>query len=419
MAINRIPGIYDYLGQGIQQFSEARAAKNQRDLIAKYKNLELLQGLYNSGGLDADSFSAALAQSGIPGLSGMQVRPSPAQQKQDYIKSLPPDAQADARAQAVGITPPVDVATRRRTEAAGATSAEAGAKSATVNAETTAQTAPQVRAKVALDLGDAQAKAYDDLGKRYIGSIVAAGGGRVDGAQAKQIVDAAFNKYLQDRQTSKVGVLADPTIVRAHFENALQDLMMEQRKQDIQMAAAQNRGGMSEQDRTLATLVRLQDNVASNAQDLLRQLNLTNKYAQPDIYNQLLEQYNTEIAKSVRIGKALTTLLPADVQDAINAVQGNRTPPPGAATPPPSAGSSAGQTPAGTQPVAPRGQTKPPPAAAPAAQPQTDPAIYQSRMTMLKQMAPELQVQFIDSGIRRKIITPEEGARMKKELGIK
>lgn len=417
MAVTKLPGFFDYLGQGIQQFSENRMQRSREETARKYQALQALTGLYQSGGIDAGTFQQQLSTIGIPGISGLKINPSETQQKREFIGGLPEDQRTSASAERFGITPPEDRTMKRERHTADVASTRAGTAASVAQTEKSTYELGEAkanettrRARAALDLGDEQAKQYDAAGKRYVGAVLA--GGRADAKNSKRIVDQAFAKYLQDRQTSGVGVLADPTIVRAHFENALHDLAMEQRKLDIQAAAASNR--IDPETRTLQALIQLENNTAARANQIIQGMGEAAKLyldkpiaSVPPAFQSVVKEYQDAQDFRERVRNAITTMSPKEIQAVLGGMQQPQIVPQGQQ-------SAAGQQPAAVQqPSVPAARQ---PSSAP---PATDPAVYKQRIAMMKQLDPAIQKQLLDRNLASGLITQDEYNKMKKELGIK
>lgn len=406
MGVTKLPSFYDHLGQGIADFSENRRRRSEADMNRKIQTLQFLAGEHSAGNLPTESFQSWLAANKIPGLEGFKPGPSQVEQKDAFIASLPTDQQGEARAERFGITPPKQ---RQQTQAKGEIDLRVGRANATtaeVNAAHASENANNAIAATRLQLGDATSKQYDEAASRYIGASVQ--GKKLDPSSSRQVVDAAVNKYMADRSASRAGVIPDTEIpiLRAHFENAFNDAMVEQRKMDIQAMAASNRPG--DDDRTFARLVQLENNIATRAQGLLDQINgpsaIYSKTLNPEMHATLEKQYKDEIEKRAAVRRAMATLDPSDIRKAFLAEEapsaaGTTTPPAGGAAVVPPGGRAGGAGGAGA--------------------PLMKPDEYRMAKQVMSQMDAAVRKQYLDRKMANGALNKADYDKLVKELGIK
>lgn len=321
--MDRIPSIYDYLGQGIDQGTQNFVQGQQRQLENKYQQLGFMNNLYASGAIPADSFSQALKQSGVPGLSGVNIMPSKQERMNNLISAAPPDVKSDLQYSSVGLTPPEDVRVNRNLKSSQAKEAGARADLATTQATEYSDNANSRRALTAAEVGDKKAKLYQDTANRYVSGQLSATGGRINPANLPAVSLAALNQYLKDHTAAGMGTEDNPAEIKAYFDQAAQNALLEQRKMDIQASYASDR--VTPEDRMFQRLSVVEDNAAKHADELLRtaagagaSLFLDKDLSTvPANFQGIVKQWQETQGLRVRLRKAMATLDPKDIKDAL------------------------------------------------------------------------------------------------------
>ena len=436
MAIDKIPSFWDYLGQGLQQGFEGRREDQQRAMQNEYGRLGLLSQLYGQGALPAESLQGAFAQSHIPGINQLQIQPGKQEMVNKAIAGAPADLKQHYAFEGAGLNAPDVVRpTVRKTEAE-ATETEGKAKTAVAEGQGAEQS-------VQLRLGGEQTKLLDNAAHRYVSDVVQAGGGYIDPPKAAALTDQAFNKYLADRQASNAGTLPNLTEAKQYFGKAMQDLLLEQRKLDIEKLSAENRNAISPQDRLFGQLQVMQNNAIARATSLFTGLGDPAKgylgrpmSEVPKMFQGPIKQYYDAMVAQQNIVDAMTTLVSPELAAYIRGEVPGQIPTPrinrdttGTVTAPPfpkPTGNAPAAAPA-NPPVAARssssvrittrgsGNVQPAPQTA---VPDMEPGLYAQAKSRVQQIPAESRKQFLDSKLRAGQLSQRDYQKLTKDFGI-
>src|SRR5512138_1260693 len=434
MAIDKIPSFWDYLGQGIQQGFEGRRQDQQQAMQNEYGRLGLLSQLYGQGALPAASLQGAFAASHIPGINQLQIQPGKMEMMQNAANSAPGDLQQHYKFEAAGLTAPDVVRPGVRKAEAEATETEGKAKTAVAEGQGAEQ-------NVQLKLGGEQTKLLDAAAHRYVSDIVQSHGGYIDPGKASTWTDDAFNTYLAARQASNAGTLPNLSEAKQYFGKAMQDLLLEQRKLDIEKLSAENRNFISPQDRTFQQLSTLENNTAARALQLFQGLGDPAKVylgrplnEVPAMFQGPLKQYYDALTERQNIRDAMTTLLDPGLAAYVRGEVPGMVPTPrtnrdttGTMVAPPFPRPAGGDTPTSV-PVKPqptvkssqsvrvttRGSSAPAAPAPTAATPDLPPNLYTQAKARVQQIPAESRKSFLDAKLKAGQLSQGDYAKLAK-----
>lgn len=262
MAIQRIPSFFDYLGQGIENYTDSRERRQDREMRArqaKLSELSFLSSLYGQGALPSGSLQEQINSSGL-GLPPVTVQPSAAERRTQILNR--PDVNVEVPGAPIGTRVKIkgsDTATDDERVAAGLPSM-------------------QERVKSAIDIKKGQAelgtverttkdKQLEDAAPRFVSGVMGKMGPAAR-SNPEAAAEAAFGEYKAMLSKSKFGGLppADEPYARAFFSKAVRDAIMEERKLEVQERIAANRA--TAQDFRFRQLVTLRESARKELDDM-------------------------------------------------------------------------------------------------------------------------------------------------------
>lgn len=277
MAIQRIPSFWDYLGRGIDKYTEAREAKKDREMRerqAKLGELSFLTNLYGQGALDSGSLRDQINQSGL-GLPQVDIMPSAAERRQKILSR--PDTEISVPSMSTmgaGIPMPTQKVKIKGSDTA--TDDERTAAGLPSIADRTQQNLANRRTQVDLrkteaDMETSQRINKDAQLKNAAGQFISMVLGRM-GPAARQnpeaAAEAAFNEYKRMLSSSRFGGLppADEAYARVFFSKAMRDAIMEERSLEVQERVAS--GKATEMDLRFRQLTTLRESARKELDDM-------------------------------------------------------------------------------------------------------------------------------------------------------
>lgn len=272
MAIQRIPSFWDYLGEGLNSFQEGRERRKDREekaRQAKLGELQFLASLHGQGALPSGSLQEQINKSGL-GLPPVTIQPSQAERR-NQILGRPEETDIDIP---MPISTPGLPSVRTKTPtfsddqriAAGLPSNTERTRERLQNTRTqqvidtekTEQRTKSIKDKDA-QLG-AAADRFVPMAMQRMGPAAKSNPGAV--------AAAAFELYRQMLAKSNFGNLppADEEYSRSFFDKAVRDMLIEERKLEIQEALASGRA--TAQDRRFAQLTTLRESTRKELDNL-------------------------------------------------------------------------------------------------------------------------------------------------------
>lgn len=273
--IQEIPTIWDQLAGGLSQGQGGynnQNAINKQDEQLRFQNL---MSIFNSGGINSGDLNAS------PTIKGMGVTVQPNQPELRRRATTGPglDLSGAVGAATGQLTPPGTVLAPASATLTADQRHVAGLPSmGDISSDQSVQRVNSIKARIAqgdTSLKDEEwelagmkspdqrkvdkLKSFDPIieqkAKNFVDGIFGAHGGRLSAQAASGAAEQAYQMYVKERQSSRLGVLTpeQQSYARAYFNTAVMDRLHEQRAQDIQALAAQN-GKMSEHDRLYTEL---------------------------------------------------------------------------------------------------------------------------------------------------------------------
>lgn len=275
MTIQQIPSIWDNIAGGLssgQSGFNQQQAINKQDEQLRFQNL---MGLFNSGGVNSGDLNASSTIKDM----GVTVQPNQAELRRRATTGPGLDLSGAVSAAGGGITPPGTIVAPPSTTLTPDQRHVAGLPSmGELSGDQSVQRINSIKARIAqgdTTLKDEEwelagmkspdqrkvdkLKAFDPIieqkAKNFVDGIFAQHGGRLSAQSASVAAEQAYQMYIKERQSSRLGVLTpeQQSYARAYFNTAVMDRLHDQRAQDIQELSAQN-GKMSEHDRLYTEL---------------------------------------------------------------------------------------------------------------------------------------------------------------------
>lgn len=272
MAVQRLPSFWDYLGQGINNFSTARKEredrenqKKQQERDNKMRELSFMSSLYGAGALPSGSFQEAINSSGVMS-KPVTIQPSQAERKQQILNR--PDIQLPSLG---GMGMP---GTRIKGSVT-ATDDEREAAGMSSTGEITARNLGNRRMQQSMveteqDRVNKTRQAKDTQLGEAAGRFIPMAINKVPNAlkNPSAVASAAFENYRAMLAKSSFGGLApaDEEYARSFFEKAAREAVLEERKLRVSEAVASGRATM--QDREFDQLVRYRESTRKELDDL-------------------------------------------------------------------------------------------------------------------------------------------------------
>ena len=255
MAIE-VPSFWDYLAgagnQGIQSYTQAKnRVQDQQQQAAG-----LMTQLYGSGAVDSGALQGALGS--VPGLpKGIKVNPGQAE------KLRTPGTPENIKQQAsVG----ADQAAIRKQAIT-----DKWTRGEPISEEEAALAGLPTKQDMAQLKNTKADPILEKAGEQYVDAAVLKLGGRINPAQAGQIAQQAYQRFVQEYQAAGMGTLDDKQLQNAqrYFASRAMNLLIKQREDDSRMVAAQNRSSVAPQDRMFSQLTTLQESARKTLDDFL------------------------------------------------------------------------------------------------------------------------------------------------------
>lgn len=300
MPIQRIPGPWDYLAEGLSQGQQSyntqhdrRMQEAQLALQNKMQQLGFLTNLYGAGGIDSGALTGAMG--GVPGMGGINVAPSPAELRRKIL-AQPGGLESATPEQRMGAGLPQ-------------TYEEAPKKLAGAQAESQL---PNVSAD---EIARQQAQVSTLLRDQAPGYVAGIAGrmGSITKDNFQQIADHAFEQWKQARAASGMPAISDELFARSYFNDAAMELLLKQEDQRIRMTAAMT-GHVTPQDRTIQYLLTLREQIRNEKNNLYNaapgfQYGTPPRPGEPDIFGQVRTRFGELEKTDQAIIKALADVM--------------------------------------------------------------------------------------------------------------
>lgn len=259
----QVPSIWDYLAQagqsGVSAYKDQRAIEDEK----RQRALQTAALLFGQGAIDNTSLTAAASAAGMPNLN---VQPNAPQVRRGITSKPGGLAAATPEELTAGGLNPLDVQKQTITQQALQNQPITDVQSEVAGIKT-----PQEREQAKIT---AMFPILEKVGGQFADQVILDAGGRITPQNVKSLANKAYNEYKKQRASSRLGQLTpeEETYTKQFFQSALMDRLVQQRQQDIQLIAAQNRGAGSQasaEDKLFGRITALVESARREAADLL------------------------------------------------------------------------------------------------------------------------------------------------------
>lgn len=286
MPVERVPGFWDYLGQGVEKglnnYKEGQAIKREEARA----NVGLMAQLFNAGAVDSGTLQGATNAVGLKA----NVLPSKAERRKSILDQGQGaiDALSDAEKEDLGFK----TTAQRKIEAAQVSAADLEAKkNDALGRFMQGEDIPDdMREVIGVSTkSDRELKRLTQmdpylgqLGERHVAGELIKNQGRIPKGGVQALAENAYANYVAERSANGFGGLTPEqiTYTRSYFQRAAQNALIAQHKMDLEQyeagtrriganAAASQRGENTHLQ-WFGKITTAMDNVRKQQQDLLK-----------------------------------------------------------------------------------------------------------------------------------------------------